>query len=125
MKEMALALKKPRRPDFTAGQKPLHWTHHSRNKMRYYRLSEARVKRVLHTPLRVEEGIMPKTVAYMQSTGSTKHPTEIWTMVLEEPTRRKVITAWRYPGKSPVRNPIPLSVLKEVSDILRADDAEV
>ena len=26
----------------------------------------------------------------------------------------KVITAWRYPGKSPVRDPIPAEILKEV-----------
>lgn len=102
--------------------KPLHWTHHSRNKMRHYRLSESRVKRVLHMPLRVEEGIMPKTVAYMQAAGSTKHPSEIWTMVLEEPTCRKIITAWRYPGKSPIRNPIPLGILREVSEFFKNDE---
>lgn len=105
-------------------QKLLHWTHHSRNKMRYYRLSETRVKRVLRAPFRTEEGIVPKTVAYMQQAGSIKHPSEIWAMVLEEPKSRKIITAWRYPGKSPIRNPIPFAVLKEVSEILRADDEE-
>ena len=90
--------------------------------MRYYRLSEARVKRVLRAPLRVEEGIVPKTVAYMQQAGSIKHPSEIWTMVFDEPQRRKVITAWRYPGKSPVRNPVPFAILQEVSEFLRADE---
>ncbi|OGY96503.1 MAG: hypothetical protein A2128_00660 [Candidatus Liptonbacteria bacterium GWC1_60_9] len=109
---MKLALKK---------QKPLHWTHHSQSKMRYYRLSEARVKRVLRTPFRIEEGIVPKTVAYMQLAGSVKHPSEIWAMVLDEPQRRNVITAWRYPGKSPVRNPVPFAILQEVSEFIRAD----
>ncbi|MDP3947522.1 MAG: hypothetical protein Q8Q41_02430 [bacterium] len=110
---MALAFKK---------QKPLYWTHHSRNKMRHYRLSEARVKRVLHAPLRVEEGIMPKTVAYMQAAGGTKHSSEIWAMVLEERECRKVITAWRYPGKSPIRNPIPFGILREISEFLKNDE---
>jgi len=34
--------------------------------MAFYRLSEQRVARVLHSPRRVEEGVAPKTVAMMQ-----------------------------------------------------------
>lgn len=44
----------------------LHWTYHAQDKMRFYRLSEARVKRVLNSPKRVEEGVAPNTVAMMQ-----------------------------------------------------------
>ena len=68
--------------------------------MRFYKLSEARVKRILHTPKRIEEGIAPKTIAMMQPAGTTKHPYELWVMIQEEKKRRKVISAWRYPGKT-------------------------
>jgi predicted metalloenzyme YecM len=61
--------------------KALHWTAHARGKMRHYVLSEQRVKRVINSPKRIEEGIAPKTVAMMQSAGSLKHPYEIWVMV--------------------------------------------
>ncbi|MBI4101639.1 MAG: hypothetical protein HY443_01595, partial [Candidatus Nealsonbacteria bacterium] len=56
------------------------WTSHAKQKMKYYRLSENRVKRVLRFPSRTEEGIAPETVASMQKAGSKKHPTEIWVM---------------------------------------------
>src|SRR3989338_11523658 len=32
--------------------------------------------------------------------------------------RIKIITAWRYPGKSPTRDPIPQTILREVRGIL-------
>ncbi|MDP2598783.1 MAG: hypothetical protein Q8P49_03060 [Candidatus Liptonbacteria bacterium] len=51
------------RPAFS---KVLQWTFHARAKMRFYRLSEQRVKNVLHSPKRVEDGVAPKTVAMMQ-----------------------------------------------------------
>jgi hypothetical protein len=57
------------------------WTKHAKAKMRYWSLSEARVKRALHMPLRVEEGIAPHTAAMLQVSGSKKHPYEIWVMV--------------------------------------------
>lgn len=88
---MPLIIKKPR---------ILHWTEHAYFKMRFYGLSEQRVKRVLHSPNRVEEGIAPKTIAYMQVTGSKKHPHEIWMMIQDEKSRRKIISAWRYPGRT-------------------------
>lgn len=86
------------------------WTNHSIDKMKQYQLSEQRIRRVLHTPKRKEEGIAPNTIAIMQSTGSLKHPTEIWVMVqdINQPRRLKnkklrVISTWRYPGISPIR----------------------
>ncbi len=78
--------------------KKVYWTNHSRQKMRYYRLSESRVKRIIHSPSRIEEGIAPKTVAMMQSVASTKNPYELWVMVEETPREQKIISAWRYPG---------------------------
>jgi hypothetical protein len=84
-----------------------HWTRHVKKKMSYYNLSESRVKRVLRKPDRKEIGVAPLTVALMQRTGTKKHPTEIWAMyqkiVSKKKKMTKVISAWRYPGISPIR----------------------
>lgn len=92
--------------------KILHWTYHARDKMRFYRLSEARVKRILHSPKRIEEGIAPKTVAMMQVAGSSKHPYELWAMVEDKNNIRKVISAWRYPGRTKPRSEIALGFIR-------------
>ena len=92
--------------------KVLYWTAHSRGKMRFYGLSEARVRRVIHSPKRLEEGVAPKTVAMMQIAGSKKHPYEIWVMLQDIGTKRKVISAWRYPGLTKPRSEIALSFLR-------------
>lgn len=89
------------------GEKIL-WTHHIKEKMRYYRLSENRLKRVLRNPKRIEEGVAPKTVAIMQPTGSQKHPTEIWLMYQKASGKIKMISAWRYPGISLKHQPPPI-----------------
>lgn len=88
------------------------WTAHSRAKMRYYGLSESRVKRIIHTPKRIEEGIAPKTVAMMQSSGSVKNPYELWVMIQDIGQKRKVISAWRYPGVTKPRSEVTLTLLK-------------
>lgn len=104
--------------------KILHWTYHARDKMRFYRLSEQRVRRVLHSPRRIEEGIAPKTVAMMQPasirtrTGKSLWSQEIWVMVQEEKNRRKVISAWRYPGMTKTGQPLPEEVLREIRNAL-------
>jgi hypothetical protein len=105
------------------------WTKHSREKMKHYRLSEARVKRVLWHPDRVEKGIAPGTVAKMQIAGSKKHPSEIWVMYQENftgaclkkerllnPPKKRIISAWRYPGQSPIgeKIKIPEEVLQDL-----------
>ncbi len=41
----------------------LRWTEHARQKMRFYGLSESRLRRVLRHPARVEHGIAPTTPA--------------------------------------------------------------
>lgn len=94
--------------------KILYWTRHSQEKMRFYNLSESRVKRVIRFPERIEEGIALKTVAMMQSAGSKKRPYEIWVMIQEEKNRRKVISAWRYPGKTKPGDPLPEEILREL-----------
>ena len=100
----------------------IHWTRHSREKMRYYRLSEKRVLSVLRKPDRKEEGIAPDTIAVMQKSGTKKHPTEIWLMYQfrNKQKRLNIISAWRYPGQSPKGKhiPIPSDILEELNKIL-------
>ena len=127
--------------------KKIVWTRHAGEKMRFYRLSENRLKRVLRHPHRIEEGIAPGTAALMQRAGTKKRPVEIWLMYQTSHTRRmlprgekapvssfealkkrmegpssggaiKIITAWRYPGESPARNPIPEDILSELRSLL-------
>jgi len=38
--------------------------------------------------------------------------------VKNQMSRVKVITAWRYPGKSPARNPIPQEILDEIKNVI-------
>ena len=98
--------------------KEFFWTNHAQRKMRFYRLSESRVKRVLHTPKRVEQGIAPDTAAMMQRAGTLKHPYEIWVMVQDTEKRRKIISAWRYPGRTKPGEPLPEEILKEFRSAL-------
>lgn len=101
------------------------WTNHSVMKMRYYGLSENRIKRIIRFPARIEEGIAPNTVAAMQPADSKKKYQEIWTMyqiqksnLKNQKSKIKVITAWRYPGKSPKRDPIPREIMQEIQNLL-------
>jgi hypothetical protein len=142
------------------------WTNHSIKKMKQYGLSEQRIKRVLNSPKRIEEGIAENTIAVMQIANPlSKNQTEIWVMIQrinsrneeknkeeekEEEERKKkekekkkeeknkkenneirneiikfnklkmnrirIISAWRYPGKSPIGK-VP-EIPEEVWDIL-------
>ena len=124
------------------------WTKHSIEKMRFYGLSAQRVIQILRHPERCEKGIVEDCVACMQTIGQ-KRKTELWVMYIDviknnpfrSPTlaqqdksaflrnkqdkinqkHRKIITAWRYPGISPVRHkiPIPDDIAKEVENILK------
>lgn len=99
------------------------WTKHSKAKMRQYQLSEKRVLRVLRHPERKEIGIAPNTIAIMQTAGTKKHPTEIWLMyqIINQKSKIKspklrIISTWRYPGRTPVGEPppIPDDVLQDI-----------
>lgn len=90
------------------------FTVHSKAKMRQYGLSEARVKRVMHTPLRIEEGIAPDTVAMMQRAGSEKHPHEIWVMIADKKDKRNIVSAWKYPGITKPGEALPEEILREM-----------
>lgn len=114
------------------------WTSHVVSKMREYAIPESRIRRIIRHPARTEEGIAPDTVAVMQPGGTTRYH-EIWVMyrVMKVELREtpktppspfaslprsagkiRVITAWRYPGRSPERDPVPPGVLAEVEQLL-------
>lgn len=95
------------------------WTSHAQSKMRHYRLSESRVKRIVRHPVRIEEGVAEDTVAVMAPAGGTKY-SEVWVMykISRKEQKITVITAWRYPGKSSERDPIPPEVVREVREIV-------
>lgn len=84
--------------------------------MRYYGLSRQRIKRVIRHPARIEEAIVPNMIAVMVPNKKQ----EIWAMYkpVKKLNQIKVITAWRYPGKSPERNPIPQEILEEIKTII-------
>jgi hypothetical protein len=102
-------------------EKKFFWTQHSKKKMRQYRFSEKRVLKIFRKPDRKEEGIAEGTIAAMQITGTKKHPTEAWMMyvVLRKPKGIKIISAWRYPGRTPKgeRPIIPEDTLAELERI--------
>ena len=97
-------------------------------KMAFYRLSESRVKRVLRNPGRTEEGIAPDTNASMRRNDSKKRKEEIWVMWQKAVNKKQltansrneksknrfsrektiIISAWRYPGVSPVGKKIEI-----------------
>ena len=106
--------------------KVLLWTNHARAKMHFYKLSEGRVRRVMQTPKRAEEGVAPNTVALMQPAAmkfsmgradakkkEEKWSQEIWVMVQDGKLGRKIISAWRYPGMSKVRSLATLQIARQ------------
>ncbi|MDD5710643.1 MAG: hypothetical protein PHV43_00875 [Candidatus Colwellbacteria bacterium] len=93
--------------------KELFWTKHARDKMRYYRLPESRVRRVIKSHERIEEGVAENTIALMQRTGSGKNEHEIWVMVADKGKQRRVVSAWRYPGKTEPGVSLPDEILRE------------
>jgi len=96
----------------------LTWTRHVASKMRQYGLSETRLKRLLNNPERQEPGIADGTIALMQTVGTKKRPTEIWLMYQQIDKKKRIITAWRYPGISPKQKiPIPEEIIKELEEL--------
>jgi len=109
-------------------EEKIYWTRHAEYKMRQYRFSQKRVLRILRKPDRKEEGIVPGTIAAMQIAGTKKHPTEVWMMyqtikskVKSQKSKVRVISAWRYPGRTPIdqRPIIPEDTLGELEKILK------
>lgn len=120
------------------------WTNHAKDKMRHYRLTESRITRIIRHPTRTEESVLEGAIAAMQPAGGKQY-SEIWVMYVIESEksnmkkekladeempekfrqilspqqgRIKIITAWRYPGKSPARDPIPEDILSEIRNLI-------
>ncbi|HPW34598.1 MAG TPA: hypothetical protein PK367_02455 [Candidatus Paceibacterota bacterium] len=118
------------------------WTKHAEFKMKFWQLSESRVRRVIHSPLRVEEGIAPDTVAMMQPVsyktkgGVRSWNQEIWVMVSKNQKEKnknkdnkkerendknknssvRIISAWRYPGVTKPGAPLPQEIINEIKE---------
>ena len=100
---------------FPKNDSKYYWTNHVKRKMAFYGLSADRIKRVMRNPKRSEKGVAEGTIAVMQSTDNKKKPTEVWVMYQQNKSFKKdetgkkvVITAWRYPAVSPIRDQIPI-----------------
>lgn len=120
------------------------WTNHVKGKMIYYGISEGLIKRITRFPKRNEVGIAANTIAVMQPTSNKKKPQEVWVMYQQLQQKRaggkkdepvgvslgasmsvpnnkiRIISAWRYPGISPIGKPIPIpdEILQELKDLL-------
>ncbi len=98
------------------------WTGHALGKMQYYGLTAQRILRVINHPQRKEEGVAENTAAVMQPASVNRKKqtwsSEIWAMYQLVDNKYKIISAWRYPGKSPKRNSIPQEIIDEVRDLL-------
>lgn len=123
------------------------WTSHAKMKMRYYGLSEQRIKNIIRRPLRTEVGIAEKTIAVMQPQSTTRDKVtreknwkaEVWVMyqlaaesqkkidiavpeklagIFAPRTKVKIISAWRYPGKTKPGEGLPEHILDEIAEAL-------
>lgn len=121
-----------------AGVGQYQFTMHAQYKMQQYGLSDQKVRSVIRNPRRREEGIVKDTVAVMQPVsvkrgldGKDTWKQEIWVMFVVkgkneivsseanklmklQAKKLRIISAWRYPGVSPKRNPIPEDILLEL-----------
>ena len=115
------------RINFPKDDSSAHWTSHVKNKMMFYGLSEQKIRSVMRNPKRREDGIAAGTIAVMQRNDKPKRKEEIWVMyatnlklksqneklqsrvekLLGKP-RTIIISAWRYPGISKIRDGVPM-----------------
>jgi hypothetical protein len=86
--------------------------------MLFYGLTADRVKRIIRSPKRVESGVVKNTIAVMAPGLNKKKPSEVWTMYQQKGSIKILISAWRYPGVSPVGKqiPIPADILAELKE---------
>ena len=110
---------------FPKDDKDFTWTRHIKDKMLFYHISEQKIKSILKSPDRREEGIAPNTSAVMKRNDKSrlwrdkpKRQEEIWGMY--PPAKRAksksqilnskaiMISTWRYPGKSKPGKEIPI-----------------
>ena len=87
---------------------------------------------MIRNPKRVEDGVAENTVAVMsappgrdlaQKGGQPKNrnlhsKSEIWVMYQKRGAKKVIISAWRYPGISPIGKqiPIPQDILEELKE---------
>ena len=93
------------------------FTKHAVSKMRFYGISENKLKKIFRKPDRTQVGVAPETIALMQRTG-VKKKTEIWLMYEKNKERKiRIVTAWRFPGTSPEGEvlPIPKDILRSLN----------
>jgi hypothetical protein len=92
------------------------WTQHVIRKMAFYGLSPDKVRRIIRNPKRVEDGIAENTIGVMQPGTNSKKPTEVWAMYQKKGSKKIIISAWRYPGISPIGKqiPIPQDIIEEL-----------
>lgn len=85
--------------------------------MLFYRISEQKIKTILKSNDRREEGVALNTVAVMKRNDTPKRKEEIWVMFQNKLGHKNImISAWRYPGKSKSGKaiPIPEDILEEI-----------
>ena len=97
--------------------------------MLFYRISEQKIKSILRSPDRKEEGIAPDTLAVMKRNDKPNKKEELWVMYAQkskvesgkfEARKIRIISAWRYPGitKRGKEIPIPHDILEELMGII-------
>lgn len=99
------------------------WTRHIKDKMLYYGISPQKIKTILKSHDRHEEGVAENTHAVMKRNDTSKRKEEVWVMYANELKGRgrmlKVfISTWRYPGisKPGKKIPIPDEILAEIKE---------
>jgi len=118
------------------------WTHHAKEKMKYYGLSETRVRLVLKKPLRIEENFIegvllamqPQSTRVNKKTKEKKWSSEIWVMYkeidsdvvlnLDVPKKFEnlfkkqkqllIVSAWKYPGVTHSNKDLPIEIENEI-----------
>ncbi len=115
----------------------LHWTEHSKIKMRQYGLSKTKLINLIYQSDRKERGIVLGTIAVMKTNKSysnnkvkpiiakksyqniKKAPGEVWLMYKDVKNERRIISCWRYPGisKPGEEIPIPKEIRQELMEI--------
>jgi len=76
------------------------WTSHSKRKLFQYGLTPNVVKRAIKNADRKEEGIAERTIAIMQDKSTKVTKKELWVMYQKVKFKKRIISAWIYPGKT-------------------------
>lgn len=91
---------------FPKNDRSYYWTSHSKKKMLQYSIGANMIKRIIRFPDRKEEGIAENTIASMRCKVGKSSVKETWVMYQFEKGKKKIISTWIFPGKSPKNNEI-------------------